>query len=221
MCCSSSSSVADGSGSLGHRSSARAWVTQQARNVAGDLDHEGIEVKFLLRDRDTKYVANFDTVLTGAGAHVLRTPFRTPNANAHAERFVRTVRSECLDHLLIVHTIWSEFFAAICGTTTAVVLTKASPRRSQKHQHRPSRWLDVHHFTRDTASTGAICREFAVVTASADSSTSTSLWHVGQDRGFGPYAIFLAKKVGRTVWGLDTTRAFDRLRVMPRRGRGT
>jgi len=81
----------------------RAWVTQQARNVTGDLGHEGIEVKFLLRDRDTKYVSSFDSVFTGGGAQVLRTPFRTPNANAHAERFVRTVRTECLDHLLIVN----------------------------------------------------------------------------------------------------------------------
>ena len=79
------------------------WVTQQARNVTGDLDHEGIAVKFLLRDRDTKYVSNFDTVFAGAGGQVIRTPFRTPNANAHAERFVRTVRTECLDHLLIVN----------------------------------------------------------------------------------------------------------------------
>jgi len=79
------------------------WVTQQARDVTGDLEDEGIAVKFLLRDRDTKYVAGFDTVFIGGGAQVLRTPFRTPNANAHAERFVRTVRSECLDHLLIVN----------------------------------------------------------------------------------------------------------------------
>ena len=80
-----------------------AWVTQQARNVTQDLDDQGIGMKFLLRDRDTKYVASFDTVFTGGGAQVLRTPFRTPNANAHAERFVRTVRAECLDHLLIVN----------------------------------------------------------------------------------------------------------------------
>ena len=79
-----------------------AWVTQQARNATSELEDEGLEVKFLLRDRDTKYVASFDTVFTGGGARVLRTPFRTPNANAHAERFVRTVRAECLDHLLIV-----------------------------------------------------------------------------------------------------------------------
>jgi putative transposase len=80
-----------------------AWVTQQARNVTADIDDQGIEIKFLLRDRDTKYVASFDTVFTGGGAQLLRTPFRTPNANAHAERFVRTIRSECLDHLLILN----------------------------------------------------------------------------------------------------------------------
>jgi transposase InsO family protein len=79
------------------------WVTQQARNVTGDIVAEGIDVKFVLRDRDTKYVANFDTVFAGGGAQILKTPFRTPNANAYAERCVRTVRSECLDHLLIVN----------------------------------------------------------------------------------------------------------------------
>jgi hypothetical protein len=80
-----------------------AWVTQQARNVTRDLEDESVQINFLLRDRDTKYVSSFDTVFTGAGAQVLRTPFRTPNANAHAERFVRAVRVECLDHLLIVN----------------------------------------------------------------------------------------------------------------------
>jgi len=80
-----------------------AWVAQQARNVAVDLEDEGIETRFLLRDRDTKYVSSFDAVFTGGRARVVRTPFRTPNANAHAERFVRTVRAECLDHLLIVN----------------------------------------------------------------------------------------------------------------------
>ncbi len=81
----------------------RPWVTQQARNVTGDLKGQGIEVKFLLRDRDTKYIATFDTVFAAEGAQILRTPFRTPNANAYGERFVRTVRTECLDHLLIMN----------------------------------------------------------------------------------------------------------------------
>ena len=79
------------------------WVTQQARNVTGHIVDEGITAKLLVRDRDTKYVAGFDEVFRSEGAQILKTPFRTPNANAYAERFVRTIRSECLDHLLIVN----------------------------------------------------------------------------------------------------------------------
>jgi hypothetical protein len=71
--------------------------------VTGDIVGEGITAKFLVRDRDTKYVAGFDEVFRSEGAQILMTPFRTPNANAYAERFVRTIRSECLDHLLIVN----------------------------------------------------------------------------------------------------------------------
>jgi transposase InsO family protein len=80
-----------------------AWVTQQARNVAGDLVDERLHVKFLVRDRDTKFTTSFDEIFKSEGAQILQTPFRAPNANAYAERFVRTVRSECLDHLLVVN----------------------------------------------------------------------------------------------------------------------
>jgi putative transposase len=80
-----------------------AWVTQKARNVAGDIADTGIDVKFLVRDRDTKYVANFDQVFRSENARILMTPYRMPNANADAERFVRTIRSECPDHLLVVN----------------------------------------------------------------------------------------------------------------------
>ena len=78
------------------------WVTQQARNVTMDLDDAAVTPRFLLRDRDTKYVGQFDEIFRSEGARVVQTPFRTPNANAYAERFVRTVRSECLDHLLVL-----------------------------------------------------------------------------------------------------------------------
>jgi transposase InsO family protein len=80
-----------------------AWVTQQARNVASHLSDDEFEPKFLLRDRDTKYVASFDEVFASGGADILQTPIRAPNANAHAERFIRSLRSECLDHLLILN----------------------------------------------------------------------------------------------------------------------
>jgi transposase InsO family protein len=79
------------------------WVTQQARNAAGDLVEDGFKLKFLVRDRDTKYLRSFDDVFSSEGAQILRTPVRAPNANAYAERFVRTVRSECLERLLVVN----------------------------------------------------------------------------------------------------------------------
>jgi transposase InsO family protein len=79
------------------------WVTQQARNITGELQDAAITAKFLVRDRDTKYVSGFDQVFAGSGCRVITTPYRTPNANAVAERFVRTIRTECLDHLLVVN----------------------------------------------------------------------------------------------------------------------
>jgi len=78
------------------------WVTQVARNFAADLDDTGQRFRFLIRDRDTKFTASFDAVFTSIGIETIRTPVRSPCANAYAERFVRTIRSECLDHLLVV-----------------------------------------------------------------------------------------------------------------------
>ncbi len=81
---------------------ARDWVTQCARNVTEDLRDAGVAVKYLLRDRDGKFGPGFDAVWQGEGASVRRSPVRAPNANAVAERWVRTVRSECTDRLLIL-----------------------------------------------------------------------------------------------------------------------
>jgi len=78
-----------------------AWVTQQARNLGLVLADEGM--RFLIRDRDSKYTGAFDEAFGSGGIRVVKTPLRAPQANAIAERFVRTVRAECLDWLLIVN----------------------------------------------------------------------------------------------------------------------
>jgi putative transposase len=79
-----------------------AWVTQQARNAAMDLDDRGVSIRFLLRDHDAKFSHGFDDVFGSEGGQILRTPIRAPKANAHAERWVQTARAECLDWTLVL-----------------------------------------------------------------------------------------------------------------------
>jgi transposase InsO family protein len=78
-----------------------AWMTQQVRNLLMDLDDRGRRPRFLIHDRDRKFSSAFDAIFRGEGITVMRTPIRAPNANAHAERWVGSVRRECLDRLLI------------------------------------------------------------------------------------------------------------------------
>jgi putative transposase len=77
-----------------------AWVTQQARNLSFTGLFE--RMRFLIHDRDSKFSAAFDEIFRSEGINVIQTPIRAPQANAYAERFVRTIRAECLDWLLIV-----------------------------------------------------------------------------------------------------------------------
>jgi putative transposase len=78
-----------------------AWTAQQARNLLMDLGERAGHFKFLVRDRDSKFTAAFDQVLAGNGVRIIKTPVRSPRANSFAERYVGTLRRECLDHLLI------------------------------------------------------------------------------------------------------------------------
>jgi putative transposase len=77
------------------------WTAQQARHLLMDLGERAGHFTFLVRDRDSKFTAAFDELLGGNGTRIIKTPVRSPRANSFAERYVGTLRRECLGHLLI------------------------------------------------------------------------------------------------------------------------
>jgi putative transposase len=77
-----------------------AWMMQIGRNVTDPMDGFLAEKKYLILDRDSKYSAAFQDLLKGAGVEVVRLPHRSPNLNAYAERFVRSIKDECLDRMI-------------------------------------------------------------------------------------------------------------------------
>jgi transposase InsO family protein len=79
------------------------WVAQQARQYVWHLEERQAHPRFLIRDNDKKFTDAHDTVFRSKEMRLIRTPFRAPNANAYAERWVRTVREEGLDHLLVIN----------------------------------------------------------------------------------------------------------------------
>ena len=95
-----------------------------------DLGDRAERLRFLIRDRDSKFTAAFDAVFADAGIRILRCPVRTPRANAIAERFIGTLRRECLDHLLITGP--SHFKQVLQEFV------------EHYHTHRPHRSLDQH-----------------------------------------------------------------------------
>jgi putative transposase len=104
------------------------WTAQQARNLVVDLGEQAHRVKFLIRDRGSKYTAAFDAVLAGAGIRTVRCNVRTPRMNAIAERWIGGCRRELLDCTLI----WNQSHL------------RRILRRYETHhnQHRPHRSLD-------------------------------------------------------------------------------
>ncbi|WP_261566358.1 integrase core domain-containing protein [Frankia gtarii] len=96
------------------------WTTQQIRNLVMDLGDRAVDFRFLVRDRAGQFTASFDTVLADAGITTLKTPPRTPRANAYAERFIRTVRTEATDRMMIFgerhpRTVLTEYTAHYNG----------------------------------------------------------------------------------------------------------
>lgn len=78
-----------------------AWVTQTARNITDPVDGFLRGKRFLIHDRDPLYTETFDAVLEAAGIESVRLPPRSPNLNAYAKRFIRSIRSECLDRIIL------------------------------------------------------------------------------------------------------------------------
>ncbi len=109
-----------------------AWIVQQARNLTLMLDSRAHPVRFLVRDRDTKFTSSFDDVFKAEGIRIIRTPIRAPRANAFAERFVGTVRRECLDRMLIfgrrhLEGVLAEFVAHCNGHRPHRALGQRAP----------------------------------------------------------------------------------------------
>ncbi|NDJ79073.1 MAG: transposase [Chloroflexi bacterium] len=80
-----------------------AWITQQARQMTWEFEDRELPMKYLIRDHDTRFTQSFDTVFEAAGIEIVNIPYQAPNANAFAERWVRSVREECLDHLIVLN----------------------------------------------------------------------------------------------------------------------
>jgi putative transposase len=117
------------------------FVTQAARELAGELAETGRSMKFLIRDRDTKFTASSDEVFRSEGAEVIKAPVRSPRANAYAERFVRTARAECLDRVIVfgrghLGAVLREYFGHY-NTGPSLAVSRHDVLGGLVHEYRP------------------------------------------------------------------------------------
>ena len=77
------------------------WMVQMARRAVDDIDGALLPIRFVLHDRDSKFCASFQDTLRSAGIQPVSLPARSPNLNAFAERWVRSIKSECLSKLIL------------------------------------------------------------------------------------------------------------------------
>ena len=77
------------------------WVSQQAEHFLKHAESEGLEIKTLMHDRDTKFTESFDAVFESASVDIRQAAFRSPNTNAFVERFIQTLQQECLDYFVV------------------------------------------------------------------------------------------------------------------------
>ena len=138
-------------------------MLQQARNLLMDLDDRDRQVRFLIHDRDAKFPRAFDALLESEKLKVIRTPVQAPNANAHMERWVGSVRRECLDRLLILG------------------------RRQLEHVHRTRA---LRHTSQQAPSRSLFAWTAATCSAAASTNTS-SPQH--DDRVSAPHAVWTAE----------------------------
>jgi len=108
------------------------WMRQQARNLAVNEQLEN--VRFLIHDRDAKFSGPFDQIICEERVRIIKTPVQAPRANGVAERWVRTVRTECLDQLLVfgrrhLELIFHEYLAHYNDQRPHRALALAAPTR--------------------------------------------------------------------------------------------
>jgi putative transposase len=141
-----------------------AWTTQQARNLAFSLSERDRPLEFLVRDNDGKFTSAFDTVFNTEGIRVIHTPVRAPKANATCERFLGTIRRECLDWLLIANPrhlqrVLTEFIDHYNGHRPHRALALAPPEPPPTAQpHAPPQVSAIHRHDR----LGGLIHEYTI-----------------------------------------------------------